>query len=248
MATSNTPTQFANFPAGPDYYHFFDDFDDELALTSNLPVAASSRWIGTALSSGTFAQSTDEKFGVAVLSGAATTDNSGAQIQADMETFSFVTSKQTDFIVRLKLSDATQDEFFAGLAITDPTLLDGTGTLAGGLTHTDSIGFYKPDGGTDVYLVVRRDSVNVASFSVGAVAADTYAVFAFRVEMSSTAGTGVVRAAKDGNWVTTSGGAYSTTIPYDSEEVLTPSIAFNTGDNSGTKTMTVDYVGARQER
>jgi len=247
MAQTNYPHQWQSFPAGPDFFDFWEDWADEYTGQTT-SAAAGNRWIHTLLSSGTFAQTTDEKFGVAVLSGAATTDNSGAQIQADMETCSLVTSKTTRFIVRLKLSDATQDEFFAGLAITDTTLLDGTGTLAAGLTHTDSVGFYKPDGATDVYCVVRRDSVNVVSFSVGSVAADTYAVFAFEVVMSSTAGTGQIRAAKDGNWVTQAGGGYSTVMPYDSEEILAPSLAFNTGDNVGTKTLTVDYLGVLQER
>ena len=247
MAQTYFPARWESFPAGPDFYEFWEDFDDEYALSSNLPVATSSPWVGTALNTGTFAQTTDEKFGVAVFSGAGTTDNSGAQIQGDMEDVSLVTSKTTRFLVRFKLSDSTQSEFFAGLGITDTTFLDGTGTLAAGLTHTDSVGFYKPDGEQNVYLVVRRDSVNVAAQSVTAISDATYVVLGFEVAMSSTAGTGTVRVSVDGNWVA-SAGTFSTVMPYDTEEVLTPTISFLSGDATGTKTATVDYIGVLQER
>lgn len=243
MARSLT-TRFANFPNGPDWYEFIEDFDNEYALTSNLPVSASSPWVGTALSSGTFAQSTDEKFGVAVLSAAATTDNSGAQIQADMETFSLVANKWTEFLCRYKLSDGTQDEAMVGLCITDTTLLDGTGTLAGGLTFTDGVGFYKPDGESNVYGFVKRDSVLLATGAY-AITATNYNVFSMRADMSPTNGAGRILYYVNGVCI---GSLDSQTLPYDAEEILTPSIAMNSGDASGTKTMTVDYFYARQER
>lgn len=245
MATFTPIQQFANFPNGPDWYTFFEEFDNEYALTSSLPVSASSPWVGSALSSGTYAMSTDEKFGVAVLSGAATTDNSGAQIQVDMEAFSLVAGKMVDFICRAKLSDGTEDELFMGLGITDTTFLDGTGTLAGGLTHTDSIGFYKPDGETNIYGVVRRDSVNAVTGAIP-LTGTSYNVFAFRVIMDPvTNGTGTVVFYLNGSEV---GRLTSANMPYDSEEILTPTIAFVSGNSTGTKTATVDYVGVRQER
>jgi hypothetical protein len=247
MPVKINPDQFNNFPLGPDWFVFWDDFNDEYALTSNEPVAASSPWVGTALSSGTTAFSTDEKFGVMVLSGAATTDNSGSQVQGDMETISFNAGKKVRFLARLKLSDGTEDEVYAGLGISDTTFLDGTGTLAGGLTHTDSVGFYKPDGSTDIFFVVRRDSINstIGPFSSRIVAA-TYAVLAFEVEMDPTvAGRGVARAYIDG---VSLGSLNSDTFPYDTEEILTPTLAFVSGNATGTKTCTVDYAGAAQER
>lgn len=247
MSVKIQTANFNNFPLGPDWFVFWEDFNDEYALASNEPVAASSPWIGTALSSGTFAQSTDEKFGVAVLSGAATTDNTGSQIQGDMEFIALVAGKRTRFMTRLKLSDATQDEVLAAIAITDTTLIDGTGTMAGGLSHTDSLGAYKPDGSTDIFFYVRRDSVNtnIGPFSSKIVAA-TYAVIAFEVEMDPVvAGRGKMSCYIDGTQV---GVITSDTFPYESEEVLTPSIAFVTGDALLTKTCTVDYIGVAQER
>lgn len=229
----------------PLYYAFIEEFGDEYALTSNQPVAASSPWVGTALNSGTFAQATDESFAVAVLSGAATTDNSGTQIQGDMETFALVLGKETRFKTRLKLSDGTEDEVFAGLAITDTTLCDGTGTLAGGLTHTDSVGIYKPDGGTNVYGVIRRDSVQLST-DLGAFTMTDYNRFEVVVQMdATTAGKGYALFYVNG---VLKGRLDSTTMPYSAEEILTPSLAFNSGNNTGTKTCTVDYIAARQQR
>ena len=228
------------------WFYFFDDFMDEYALTSNLPVAASSPWVGTALSSGTFAMSTDAKGGVCVLSGAGTTDNSGAQIQQDMEVWSLEAGKEVWFTARLKASDATQSEVFVGLAITDTTLLDATGTLAAGMTHSDSVGFYKPDGETNWYGVVRRDSVQANTGAIGTSADDTYILLEARVVMDpTTAGKGRVTYFVNGAEV---GRIDSTTLPYDSEEFLALSVAMNSGDNSGTKTVTVDFIGAAQQR
>lgn len=237
MARTQLATPFANFPLGPDWAEFFCDFfteEDETLFTK------------TALNSGTGAVTVDEKHGVYRQSGATTTDNSGSQIQLDMEGFSLVAGKETQFFAHgARCSDGTQDEFFCGLAITDTTLCDGTGTLAGGLTHTDSIGLYKPDGESNVYGVVRRDSVQLATGAY-AIDATEFNTFAFKVTMDpNTAGKGVVAFYVNGEYI---GQINSDTLPYDSEEILTPSLAFNTGNDTGTKTCDWDYVGARQER
>lgn len=237
MALVNIDHRFKNFPLAPDVsgrWVDFDSEDDEALFTK------------TALSSGTGAVTLDENHGVYRQSGAATTDNSGSQIQFDMETVSLNAGKTVQFLCRgAKCSDGTQDEYFIGLAITDTTLLDGTGTLAGGCTHTDSIGFYKPDGESNVYGVVRRDSVQLATGAF-AITNTQYNVFAMRIVMDpSTAGKGYVEYFVNGTFI---GRLDSTTMPYDSEEILTPSLAFNTGDASGTKTCDHDFIGWVVER
>lgn len=230
---------------------FFDDFIDEYALTSNLPVAASSPWIGTALNSGTFAQTdaVNEAPGVATLSGAATTDDSGVQIQQDTEWICLNAGKWTCFTTRVKLSDGTQDELFAGIALTDTTLIDGAGTMAAGLTHTDSIAFYKPDGEATIYGIIRRDSTSgAASHAVtGAISATLtdWAVLSFVVQMDTTAGSGTVIFYINGTEV---GRLSSSTMPYAAEEPLAISLATLSGVNTGTKTCKVDFVGVMQER
>lgn len=221
------------------WYIFNRDFDNEQDIDA---------FTGTALSSGTGAVTVDRKFGVYRMSGAATTDNSGFQIQGDMETFALAIGKRTLFETQLQCSDMTESEILAGLCITDTTLIDAGGTFAAAdLTHSDGVGFYKPDGQTTWYVYIMRDSVIVASSGpFTGVANDTNIRLGLEVRMdANTAGKGKALFYINGQLVA---GLDSSTMPYESEEILTPSVAFNTGDNLGTKTCDVDYVRAAQER
>lgn len=202
----------------------------------------------TALNSGTGAVTVDRKFGVYRMSGAATTDNSGFQMQGDMETISLVAGKKTKGEWIVQTTDATQSEILAGYCITDTTLIDAGGTFAAAdLTFSDGIGFYKPDGETGFYCFVMRDSVIVASAGpFGTLANDTDVRLGVEIRMdSNTAGKGKALFYINGGLVA---GLDSTTMPYNTEEVLTPSGAFNTGDNVGTKTCDWDYIRIYQER
>jgi hypothetical protein len=202
----------------------------------------------TALNSGTGAVTVDRKFGVYRMSGAATTDNSGFQMQMDMEAFSLVAGKKTRFETKVQCTDMTESEILAGLIITDTTLIDAGGTFAAAdLTHSDGVGWYKPDGQTTWYAYIIRDSVIVASSGpFTGVANDTDLRLGIEVRMdANTAGKGKALFYMQGQQMC---GLDSTTMPYDSEEILTPSAAFNTGDNVGTKTCDWDYIRAAQER
>lgn len=236
MALTYRDHKFRDFPNGPNTYLWWCDFDTE---------EDEARFTKTALSSGTGVMTVDENFGVYRQSGAATTDDSGSQLQGDMEHCSLNASKRLSFVCRgAKCSDGTQDEFMCGLCITDTTLLDATGTLAAGLTFTDGIGFYKPDGEANVYGFIRRDSVQLATGAY-AITSTSHNVFSFEVAMGAVAGTGTVTFFVNGIRI---GSLDSTTIPYDSEEILTPSLAFNTGNATGTKTCDWDCVGVEIER
>lgn len=244
------------FPQPLDWDLFFDTFNDELSLTSNEPVAASSGWVGTALAAGTTAFSTDEQFGVVVLSGAATTDNSGSQMQRDMEFNALITGKKTRIVGRFKLSESTQSHFFMGLSITDTTVLDGADGIAG-LTPSDCVGVFKADGDDLLELVVIRDSVVVVRSSIyNGLANDTYYHFAVEVQMDAdTAGKGVVKGFLYAAPFTTTaptligetGPVQGLTMPYSAEEILAPTMAFASGSATGTQTCTIDYIGVGQE-
>lgn len=224
-----------DFIPSPHRYAFWCDFDNE---------ESTGQFTGTALNSGTTALTTDEEYGVLILSGAGTTDNSGYQFQSDMEAFAIVTGKKAGITCRVKLSDGAQDEVFVGASITDTTVLDGAGTLAAGLTPTDCIGIYKPDGATTTYGVVRRDSVQL---STGAVAIDftSYVVLDIDITPSAVAGYGKIEFYANGSLL---GAIDSGTLPYSGEEILALTKAFVTGDNTGTKTCKIDYIGAFIER
>lgn len=77
-------------------------------------------------------------------------DNDGINAQLINESFKLASGKPLYFGVKLKISDATQSDFFVGLAITDTDILGGV---------TDRIGFEKLDGVTDVKAMVEKDSV-----------------------------------------------------------------------------------------
>ena len=241
-----THTQFDNFPNPPTYFETWEDWADEYTLT-----AAASPWVGTALSSGTGVLTSDATGGILVLSGNATSDNSGYQVQRDMETAALIANKRTRFMVRFKLSDATESHFFAGLSITDTTVCDGADGIAG-LTPSDCVGFYKADGGTTLALVVKRDSVVVCNTSFATLASDTYYWAAFEVDMTSTAGLGTVQAwvsnGETGERIVGSGVLTSAVMPYDGEEFLTETLSLVSGTASGTITASIDCIGTLIDR
>lgn len=233
-----------------DFYYDGDDFHKKYPLTSGVPVTASSPYNGTALASGTFAQTTAATGGVAVFSGAATTDNSGVQIQRDVSSASLVAAKESHFQCRMKSSDGTQDEWLAGICVADTTLLDGTGTLANLPSNFSyGVGFYKPDGAADVYGFIVRNSVLVYSTPAYTLTAPTsYNHFYWVIAMdATTAGTGDAFFYVNGTLINI-GSKTVTTMPYESEVVMAPAIAFNSGDASGTHTATFDYWHYWQQR
>ena len=236
----------ASFPQPPDWYTKWEDFDDEYTLT-----AAASPWIGTALASGTGVMTADEQYGVLTLSGNATSDNSGYQLQADMENFALVTGKRSRFAARFKLSDATNSHFFVGASITDTTICDGADGIAG-LTPTDCVGFYKADDAATIAIVVKRDSAVVCNSTLATLSDDTYYWVMFEVEMTDTAGKGNVSAwvfnGTTGALIATSGPISSTTLPYSTEEILAPAVALVSGNATGTKTASVDCIGWQVQR
>jgi hypothetical protein len=238
MARPNNVWQFQNFPSGPDWFVRFHDFDNEDDIAN---------YTVTAIASGSGAVTVDERFGVYRISANAASEDSGAQIQGDMEAVSLVQGKVTEFITRVKPSVADQSTVFAGLAITDTSILHATnGALASMLTITDGVGFAKPDGESSLYGCIVRDSVLAVTGPLVTWEAAAYSVLSCRVTMDDTvAGKGRADYYVNGVHV---GTLNSTTMPYDSEEILTQSIAYQSGDATGTDTFDIDYVGVRQER
>lgn len=247
MSVYTSPNSDEQFNAlGAPWSVAFDDFKKVYPLTSALPVSASSPYIGTALAAGTTSQATNDSHGVMVFSGAATTDNSGAQIQDDVGSFTFLPGQRLEAVARVKLSDATQTECFAGFAIVSTTLLNGTGTLAGGFGAAGMIGFYKPDDEANWYGIVRVGSVNLVV--IGPIAqpiTNTYDVLKVTVDMDPTvAQLGTVSFQINGK---TAGPNPSASFPL-STALYTRSFSFNSGDAAVTRTCSLDYLGGRQQR
>ena len=143
------------------------------------------------------------------------------------ETFKFVSGKKLQFVFRGKLSDATQCDFFAGLYITDT---DPVGGLS------DGIYFRKLDGSTTLYLVAEKDSTET-TLAVATLANDTYVVLEFYYD-----GGDRISAYVSGSRV---GSIAVTTAPDDEELAL--SFGIQNGE-AAAKVLSVDYIGASQER
>jgi hypothetical protein len=107
----------------------------------------------------------------------------------------------------------------------------------------DGIYFVKADGGTAINCVVRVGSANLLSQAITTPVMDksvhTYGIGIYPNGTSSS-----VVFSIDGVVVCR---ADSLSLPASSV-ILTPSIAFQSGDNTGTKYVDVDYIGSHQLR
>ena len=228
-------TRWSAFPTGAKHHEVWNDFVD----------AAGPGITSTPIANGTVSHVADLANGVVRLANNGSDDDSGAQLQGSMESIALATSKETWAECRLALSDATQSSLFVGLSVTDASIQHAsTDTLAAGLTCTDAIGVYKPDGEATLYGVVRRDSIQASTGSLGSLSDATYHVLGVRVSMTASAGAGTAYFYLDGVLL---GQIFSTTMPYSAEEVLALSVAWKSGA-AAAKTCDVDYLGALVER
>lgn len=84
-------------------------------------------------------------------------DNDGINAQLLGESFKLVAGNVLYFGIRMKANEATQNDFFVGLAITDVDILGGV---------TDRIGFEKLDGATAVKAMLEKDSTETLTASL----------------------------------------------------------------------------------
>lgn len=146
-------------------------------------------------------------------------ENDGVKMQLKGEAFQLVTGTKIYFGIKLKVSDATQSDFFAGLSITDTTILDGA---------SDYVGFRKVDGSTTVNGVLNKNTTETTGT---ALTCDTsYHIYEFYFDGTA------VHFLVDGTEITA---LAQTNLPDD--EMLTPSIEFLAGA-AAVKTMTIDWV------
>lgn len=147
-------------------------------------------------------------------------EDDGVNLQLKGEAFKLASGKPLYYGIRMKISDATQSDFIAGLCITDTTLLGGM---------TDGVYFRKVDGSTTVSAVLEKDSTETTGTAHTAVA-DTFVILEFWFDGTS------VHFYVDGVEIT----LLAQTNLCD-DEWLTPSIHFLSG-SAGAKTMEVDWV------
>lgn len=194
---------------------YFNDFDEYTAAD----------WVVTEV--GVATQALADEDGGALLVTNAAADNDSSFSQKVGESFLFETGKKLWFEARLKVSDATQSDWVAGLQITDTTPL----------AVTDGVYFRKDDGDANVDFVVVKDSTATTASAVTTNADDTYIRLSFYYN-----GVDEVVYFADGVRL---GSSVTTNLPDD--EVLTVSFGIQNGE-AVAKTMSVDYILAAKER
>lgn len=147
-------------------------------------------------------------------------ENDGVNMQLLGESYKLQAGVPLYFGIRMKLSDATESDFFVGLAITDTDILGGV---------TDRIGFEKLDGSTDIKAMLEKDSAETLSAAL-ATAGTSYVTLEFFWD--GTAVTFYV------NGVAVSTPA-TTNLPNDEE--LRVTLQFLAG-STGAKTLTADWL------
>jgi len=204
---------------GPDVIKYVDDF----VGGPGIDTAFDSDWTVTRVEAGA-GESTvtriDGVGGVLRLTTDANEDD-GINMQQIGEAFKLTAGALVYFGIRLKLSEATQSDFFAGLAITDTDILGGV---------TDRIGFEKLDGSTAIKAMLEKDSTETLTASL-ATADTNYRILEFLLDEA-----GAVEFFIDGVSVATPA---VTNLPNDEE--LRVSLQFLAGATTA-KTMDVDWV------
>ena len=154
---------------GPDVIQYVEDFVDGPAADTDFD----NRWTVTRVEAGSGESTvtrTDEAGGALLI----TTDdaeNDGINMQLLGESFKLSSSSVNFYFgIRAKMSEATQSDFFFGLAITDTDVLGGV---------TDSIGFEKVDGSTAVKFDVNKNSTLTQTGTLSTLETTLYHIYEF---------------------------------------------------------------------
>jgi hypothetical protein len=218
---------FENLPVdkNPDYLCYIDDFTGVTLDTTN-------DWTLIKDSSATAAIGADLVNGTVVLTSQATTDNDGASLQGN-EIFAVSSSRDIWFETKLFITDAEGDamDVCVGLTVNFATNPEAM------LTAADRIVFQVDDGDSNIDCVTEKDGTATTTDSGIDVASGTAVTLGFHVKS-----TGSVEFFVNRSLVAT----HTTNLPDD--ENLAIGVMELSGSATGTKSMTVDYLFAAQDR
>lgn len=155
-------------------------------------------------------------------------DNDADWFQDPNEAFKYVAGKKLQFTMRFKLSRVDGD-FMAGLYITDTDPIGGV---------SDGIYFRKLAAEAGLKLIVEKDAAESATTVIETIVADTWYVVEFYFD-------GVDDKIKAYVNRTGAGSVAVTNAPNDEDLAL--SFGFQNG-SANASTLTVDFIGAQQER
>ena len=218
---------FENLPASqnPDYLTYMDDFTGIALDTTN-------DWTLIKDSSATAALGADAENGTLVLTSQATTDNDGASVQGN-EIFAVSSGRDIWFETKLFVTDAEGDntEICVGLTVNFATNPEAM------LTAADRIVFQVDDGDSNIDCITEKDGTATTTDSGVDISDDTYVTLGFHVSDDAK-----VEFFVDRNLVAT----HTANIPDD--ENLTIAAMSISGDATGTKATTLDYMFAASDR
>ena len=216
----------------PDQFTYFDDFEQgALDATHN--------WTIVKDTGASAAITADGTGGEVNLTSAATTDNDGASIQAKQESFALPTTagNKLYFEARVKISDATQTDFLVGFTEAFTTNPENA------LLSANVIGFVKVDGSAIVKGTTESGGtqtlVEFADTTKSTMENDTYVTLGLVATKNDTVNK--VEFYINRNKV----GQSTTNIPTANMKVMAMSVS---GDTTGTKVTTIDYIMAAQDR
>lgn len=214
---------------------FFDDFYD--CDTT----ATTGKWIKNGVNTEVVGIADADCGVVSMATGGA--DNDTCELQSQGECYALAANKKYTFecVFRATTANATKNllEWFHGLMVHDTTIL-GTGVDS----STDYVGLQKDVGDSNIDLVIRASTGTIDRVAAIATFPDaTYIKIRVEIEVSASAGTGIVRVFVNDAPVVLSGGSYeySTTSLPSTELSVTHAIGAGSGD---VCTMLVDYVEA----
>jgi hypothetical protein len=228
---------FENFPTGsPPAFLWTKDFTSDEDLTEG---------VATLIASGT-AVVTDTVVGGAMrLSGAATTDDSGAEFQEDAAAFALSLGARIRFEARVMFDETTstdvetQSDFFVGFGALDTSIIASA--------PTNGLYFRKDDGDANIDVIIRTAGTDaLVATPVATIVSDTWYRFGIDVQVdSTTSGKGTVtfyiNGTSVGSHTFVSGLPATTTL-------MAPFVAFQSGNATGTKWVDVDYINMEQTR
>ena len=204
----------------PDYFCLEDDFVYEL----------DTGWTVVKDSGASVAIVADTVGGELAITSAATTDNDGGSVQGN-EIFAVAADKNMFFQTRIKNNDVDQSDICVGFTVNFATNPENM------LTATDRIVFQVDDGDASINCITEKDGTATTTDSGVDMADDTYVKLGI-----ACSGTGKVEFFVNDKLVAT----HSTNIPDD--ENLTIAAMSISGDATGTKATTLDYMFAAADR
>ena len=216
-----------------DQFIQFDDYDHG-AIDETL------RWVIVKDSGASVAVVADARSGEVNLTSTATTENDGASLQGHEEYFSLPSTagNKLYYETRIKTSDVDQMDILVGLTETFATNPENA------LASSNIIGFLLADGSAVISGVTEAsDSQTLTTLNtdLSTLTNDTYVTLGFVATKGNSDGNDTVEFFINRK----SAGTTTSTIPTANMKMMVMSLS---GDATGTKVTTLDYMMAAQDR